>query len=127
MNDEVTIHCQMPFRESETIMCVPIDHGVQIFNFIIDVDNFVDCDVYKLPGIQLFGMSGSEWDMVYGPKVLPKLVTYQFEEGLWTVHLITKWVIRDIHIQKFVQIDRAHEVLVRNRPAPVSQVPIWAP
>lgn len=56
--------------------------GVPIINFFIDVDNFLEYDVYELLGIQLFGLTGSEWDMVYGPNVLPKWVVDQIEEGL---------------------------------------------
>lgn len=42
-----------------------------------------------------------------GPNVLPEAMTDQIEEGLWTVHVITKWVNGDIHVRKVIHIEHA--------------------
>lgn len=76
-------------RGRDDHVCVVIGQGVPMFNFVVDMDDIEDIDVYNVPGEQLFGMSGQQWDRAYGPTTLPSIVVDRIESKLWTIKLVT--------------------------------------
>lgn len=49
-------------RKQDEHVCVPIERGVPMFNFIVEIDDLGNVDVFKGAGTELLGMSGREWD-----------------------------------------------------------------
>lgn len=48
-------------RERADHDCVPIGHGVAIFNFVIEIDGFGHLDIFEGLGSQLLDMSDVQW------------------------------------------------------------------
>lgn len=70
---------------------VGIGQGIPMFNVVVDINNYDDIDVFEFPRMQLFDMTGWEWNRVHGPLDQPSSITNRIQSWLWTMRLVTWW------------------------------------